>query len=98
MDQALNHDPSQVDKTRSPTFDATGTGQGLTCDKPVTVPAYTVGYSDSYTPPGGSKVTGAFITILVNFAAQNAPTSCQLSGKLKLIGSNGAPITLVVPK
>jgi hypothetical protein len=91
-------DPSQVDKTRSPTFDATGTGQGLTCDKPVTVPVYTVAYSDSYTPPGGSKVTGAFIMILVNFAAQNAPTSCQLNGKLKLIGANGAPITLVVPK
>ncbi|MGB6130949.1 MAG: hypothetical protein WBG54_04155 [Acidobacteriaceae bacterium] len=92
-------DPSQVDKTRSPTFDATGTGQGLTCDgKPVTVTVYTVAYSDSYTPPGGSKVTGTFITILVNFAAQNAPTSCQLNGKLKLTGANGAPITLAVPR
>ena len=91
-------DPSQVDKTRSPAFDPTGTGQGLSCDKPVTVPVYTVAYSDSYTPSGGSKVTGTFITILVNFAAQNAPTSCQLLGKLKLIGANGAPITVVVPK
>jgi hypothetical protein len=91
--------PSQVDKTQSPTFDGTGTGQGLTCDNtPITLPVYTVAYSDSYTPPGGSKVTGTFITILANFAAQDALKSCQLSGKLKLIGANGAPVTVVVPK
>lgn len=91
-------DASQVDKTRSPIFDAAGTGQGLTCDnKPVTVSVYTVAYSDSYTPPGGNKVTGAFITILANYATQNVPASCQLNGKLKLTGVNGAPIALAVP-
>ena len=89
-------DPSQIDKTRDPTFDKKG--EGISCDKPVTSPVSTVAYSDSYTPPGGNKVRGTFITVLMNFAAQNAPTSCQLNGKLNLTGANGAPITLAVSK